>query len=99
MNNKNEKMQNKICDLLTSLCLNLYDYKTDFCQKYGIILSTKLQKEKSIQGLIGIIKLIDNIYSASSNFGGKIPQKEGTHTTQDPCELFHFCCPALKKRI
>ena len=105
MNNKNEKIQNKICDLLTSLCLNLYDYKTDFCQKYWnnyiqtiTKLFQKLQKEKSIQGLIGIIKLIDNIYSASSNFGGKIPRKEDTHTAQEPCELFHFCCPALKKK-
>ena len=103
--NKNFEVQNKICDLLTSLCLNLYDYKTDFCQKYWnnfiqkiTTLFQKLQKDKFYEGLNGIIKLIDNIYSASSNFSGKIPRKEDTHTAEEPFELFHFCCPSRKKK-
>ena len=92
-------------DLLTKLCLNVYDYKTDFCQKYWnnyiekiTNLFEKLQKEKNYKGLIGIIKLIDKIYSFSSNYGGKIPRKEDTHTAEEPFELFHFCCPMKKKK-
>ena len=103
--NKNSEIQNKICDLLTGLCINLYDYKTDFCQKYWnnyiqkiTTLFQKLQKDKFYEGLNGIIKLIDNIYSLSSNYSGKIPRKEDTHTAEEPFELFHFCCPSKKKK-
>ena len=103
--NKNCEIQNRICELLTGLCINLYDYKTDFCQKYWnnyinkiTTLFQKLQKDKYYQGLNGIIKLIDNIYSLSSNFSGKIPRKEDTHTAEEPFELFHFCCPPKKKK-
>ena len=105
INNKNSEIQNNICDNLTKLCLYLYDYKTDFCQKYWnnyiekiTNLFENLQKDKNYNGLIGIIKLIDNIYSLSSNFGGKIPRKEDTHTAEEPFELYHFCCPMKKKK-
>ena len=103
--NKNSEIQNKICDLLTGLCINLCDYKTDFCQKYWnnfiekiTTLFEKLQKEKIYEGLNGIVKLIDNIYSASSNFGGKIPRKEDTHTAEEPFEIFHFGYKFGKKK-
>ena len=103
--NKNSEIQNRICDLLTGLCINLCDYKTDFCQKYWnnfiekiTTLFEKLQKEKLYEGLNGIIKLIDNIYSASSNYSGKIPRKEDTHVAEEPYELFHFGYKLGKKK-
>ena len=105
INNKNSEIQNKICYLLTGLCMNLYDYKTNFCQKYWnnyiqkiTNLFEKLQKEKFYQRLNGIVKLIDNIYSASCNNAGKIPRKEDTHNAKEPFELYHFSCPSKKKR-
>ena len=105
INNKSSEIQNKICDFLTGLCMNLSDYKTDFCQKYWekyiqkiTTLFEKLQKEKFYQGLNGIIKLIDSIYSASCNYGGKIPRQEDTHKAKEPFELYHFFGPSKKKR-
>ena len=81
--NKNENIQNKICEFLVKLCLNLYDYKTSFCQQYWQNFIHKIrdslekeQKNNNIIGLIGLIKLIEIIYSSSVNYGGIIPQKE-----------------------
>ena len=103
--NKNAEIQNQVCDLLHGLCLNLSDYKTDFCQKYWknyidkiTSLFQELQKEKNYKGLNGIIKLIDMIYSSSCNFAGKIPRKEDTHQAEEPFELYHFCCPEKKNK-
>ena len=105
INNKNSEIQNKICDILNGLCLNLSDYKTDFCQKYWknyiekvTALFEKLEKEKNYEGLNGIIKLIDYIYSSSCNYSGKIPRKEDIFQVEGPNELFHFGCPEIKKR-
>ena len=103
--NKNAEVQNQVCDLLHGLCLNLSDYKTDFCQKYWknyidkiTSLFQELQKEKNYKGLNGIIKLIDMIYSSSCNYAGKIPRKEDTHQAEEPFELYHFCCPQKKNK-
>ena len=105
ISNKNVQIQNKVCETLNGLCLNLLDYKTDFCQKYWkkyidkiTSLFENLQKEKNYEGLNGIVKLIDLIYSSSCNYGGKIPRKEDTHQAKEPYELFHFYYPQKKKK-
>ena len=103
--NKNPFIQNKICELLNSLCLNLTDYKTNFCSNYWKIyinkisnIFEKLYLLKNYEGMGAIAKLIDLIYTNTRHFGGKIPQKEDTHPAEKPYELFHFCCPDLNNK-
>ena len=102
---KNAKMQNKISELLKGLCINVYDYKTSFCQEHWknfinkiVDLFEKVQKEKNILGLSGVINLFDIIYSSCINFGGRIPKERDTHTAQEPCKIYQFGCPEKKKR-
>ena len=103
--NKNEYIQDKICDVLKNLCLNLSDYKTEFCQKYWkkfinkiVELFQEANEDKNITGLKGIIKLIDLIYSSCINYGGKIPKEKDTHTAKEPYQIYRFSCPDKKKR-
>ena len=102
---KNAKMQSKISDLLKNLCLNVFDYKSSFCQQHWknfinkiVDLFEKVQKEKNILGLSGVINLFDIIYSSCINFGGKIPKEKDTHTAQEPCNIYQFGCPEKKRR-
>ena len=102
---KNASMQSRISELLKNLCINIYDYKTSFCQKYWknfinkiVELFEKVQKDKNILGLSGIINLFDIIYSSCINFGGKIPKEKDTHTAEEPCKIYQFGCPEKKKR-
>ena len=95
--NKNKNIQNKCLKLLVKLCLNLYDYKTSFCQKYwkNFIntirdLLEKEQKNNNIIALNGLIKLIDMIYSSCINNGGIIPQKQDYDIIEDPSYLYFF---------
>ena len=103
--NKDTVIQEKICELLKNLCLNLSDYKTTFCQNYWnnfinkmVGFLEKVQKEKNIIGLNGIIKLLDLIYSSCINYGGKIPKESDTHTAEEPCEIYRFGCPDKKRK-
>ena len=103
--NKNNNMQNLISEFLKNLCLNVYDYKTSFCQNYWknfinkiVDLFEKVEKEKNTLGLSAIVKLIDIIYSSCINYGGKIPKEKDTHTAGEPCQIYHFGCPDKKKR-
>ena len=66
--------------------LNLKDYKTEFCENYWkffidkiVELLIKLNDENKINGLNGIINLIDIIYNNSCNYEGVIPCKEDTY--------------------
>ena len=102
--NKNENIQNKICEFLVKLCLNLYDYKTSFCQQYWQNFIHKIrdslekeQKNNNIIGLIGLIKLIEMIYSSSVNYGGIIPQKEDFSIVEAPSNLYLFELKSYKR--
>ena len=99
INNKNAIIQRDISRLLCNLCLNLYDYKSDFAGKYwkffidkieGILF--QLDKEHSINKLNGIINLIDLIYSNSCDFEGIIPCKDDVHQVDENHELFQIHC-------
>ena len=99
INNKNKYIQRNISKLLCNLCLNLYDYKGDFPQKYWKSyidkiesLLVKLDKENDINKLNGIINLIDLIYTNSCNFEGDIPIKEDVHQVDENHELFQIHC-------
>ena len=97
ISNKNHFIQNKLCKLLTKCCLFLSNYKKDFCSKYWnnyikkiTDLMKKCNKNKNTIGILGLVQLIEYIYSF--NFSLRIPTKEETHVAQEPYELFHFCC-------
>ena len=97
--NKNKYIQRNISKLLCNLCLNLYDYKSDFPQKYWKLyidkiegLLVKLDKENDINKLNGIINLIDLIYTNSCNFEGDIPIKDDVHQVDENHELFQIHC-------
>ena len=103
--NNNEYIQNQVCKILKDTCLNLYDYKTSFSQKYWSNFINKIEtlflqveKENNLIGLSGLIKLIDIIYSSCINCGGKIPQKSDIQSTAEPYEIYHFCYPAKKNK-
>ena len=101
INNKNKFIQRNISKLLCNLCLNLYDYKSDFPQKYWKFymdkiegLLVKLDQENDINKLNGIINLIDLIYTNSCNFEGDIPTKDDVHQVDENHELFQIHCDA-----
>ena len=105
INNKSIIIQREICRLLCNLFLNLKDYKNDFPQKYWksfidkiINFLIKLNDENNINGLNGIINLIDIIYSKCCNFEGVIPIKEDTYQIDNDYELFQFYCETKKKK-
>ena len=105
INNKSIIIQKEICNLLCNLFLNLKDYKGDFPEKYWkffidkiISFLIKLNKENNINGLKGIINLIDIIYSKCCNFEGIIPIKEDTYQIDNDYEIFQFYCETKKKK-
>ena len=104
VNNKNRIIQEKICNLLCDLCLNLKDYKTT-PEKYWQFfidkitnLFIKVNDENNINGLNGIINLIDIIYNHSCDFNGIIPDKNDTHQVEEPFELYQFHCGTKKHK-
>ena len=99
INNKNKFIQMEISNLLCGLCLNLYDYKTNFAQNYWKFFIDKIEKilvdldkENNLDKLNGIINLIDKIYSESCEFEGVIPIKEDVHQIEDNHEVFQIHC-------
>ena len=104
VNNKNRIIQGEICNLLCNLCLNLKDYKTN-PEKYWQFfidkitnLFIKVNDENNINGLNGIINLIDIIYNHSYEFNGVIPDKNDTHQVENPFELYQFHCGTKKHK-
>ena len=97
--NRNKLIQIDLSRLLCDLCLNLYDYKDDFAQKYWKFyidkiekLLVKIDKENNLNELNGIINLIDIIYTKSCDFGGVIPTKEDLHQIEENHEIFQIHC-------
>ena len=104
ISNHNNLIRNKLCKLLSKYCLYLTNYKKEFCNKYWnnyidkiINLMDICNKNKNIFGIIGLVQLIESIYSY--NFSGKIPEKEDTHVAEEPYLLYHFCCPQRNNKI
>ena len=92
--NQNKIIQIDLSRLLCDLCLNLYDYKEEFSQKYWKFYIDKIEKllvkidqENNLNELNGIINLIDMIYSKSCDFGGAIPVKEDLHQIEENREI------------
>ena len=100
LNNDNSTFQNKCCRELTILCLHLCDYLPNFSENYWKAfindIITKLKKcidEKNINGINGLIKLLDLIYTKIASFHGKIPTKNDTDSAKGETYLFQFHCP------
>lgn len=97
--NKNKFVQLDLGRLLCDLCLNLYEYKTDFAQKYWKFYIDKIEKllvkideSNNLAELNGIINLIDLIYTNSRDFEGVIPVKEDLHQIEENHEIFQIHC-------
>ena len=97
--NQNKLIQIDLSRLLCNLCLNLYDYKDDFAQKYWKFYLDKIEKllikideKNNLNELNGIINLIDMIYTNSCDFGGVIPVKEDLHQIEENHEIFQIHC-------
>ena len=104
ISNKNNLIQNKLCQNLSHICIYLSDYKKEFSTKYWnnfineiTNLMENCNKNKNVHGILGLIQLIETIYSY--NYSWKIPTKEETHIAEDPSILFHFCCPQRNNKI
>ena len=96
--NSNNEVQNQISDLLCSICINFKDYsKEDIIQsywkKYYMKIITYLDNITKIHDKVafnGIIKLLNKIYSFSSNCQGKIPQKGEYHVPSSDFKSYRF---------
>ena len=96
--NGNDEVQNRISELLCTLCLSFKDYsKEEIIQNYWKLyfnkITTYLDDIKNSHDKIafnGIIKLLNRIYSFTCNPYGKIPQKSDYHTTQGESKTYHF---------
>ena len=100
MNNDNPNFQYKCYRELTILCLHLCDYLPKFSENYWKTfindIITKLKKsieEKNINGINGLIKLLDFIYTKITSFPGKIPTKSDTESAKGETYIFQFHCP------
>ena len=99
INNKNKYFQSIISLLLCNLCLNLYEYKGDFAPKYWKFFIDKIEnilikvdQEKDLNKLNGIMNLIDMLHTKSSYFEGNIPNKEDVHQIDENHEVFQIHC-------
>ena len=97
--NKNKFVQLDLGRLLCDLCLNLYEYKKDFAQKYWKFYTDKIEKllvkideSNNLNELNGIINLIDLIYTNSRDFEGVVPGKEDLHQIEENHEIFQIHC-------
>jgi hypothetical protein len=104
ISNKSQLIQKKLSKNLCHICLFLSNYNTNFSKKYWNCFISKITDlmekcniNNNIHGILGLIQLIEEIYSY--NFAWKIPVKEETHIAEEPYELFHFCCPQKNAQI
>ena len=105
ISNKAHLIRNKLCNILSHLCLYISNYQKDFCKKYWnryinkiIDLLILCNKDKNINGIFSLIQLIESIYTLCNNFSWKIPIREETHIVGEPFRLFHFCCSQRQRK-
>ena len=103
--NGNNEVQNNISDILCSICIYFKDYtKKDIIQiywkKYYSKIMTYLDSISKSHDKIafnGIIKLLNKIYSFTSNYEGKIMKKGDYHTPQSDYKFYKF--EVIEKRV
>ena len=102
--NPDKNVQNKISELLCTLCLSFKDYNNPKIPEYWKTYFKKINlyldnisKSQDKIAFNGIIKLINKIYSSSINCYGKIPEKEDYQQTQEPFRIYHFIRVGTKK--
>ena len=102
--NPDKNVQNKISELLCTLCLSFKDYNNPKIPEYWKTYFKKINlyldninKSQDKIAFNGIIKLINKIYSSSVNCYGKIPEKEDYQQTQEPFKIYHFIRVGTKK--
>jgi len=102
--NPDKNVQNKISELLCTLCLSFKDYNNPKIPEYWKTYFKKINlyldninKSQDKIAFNGIIKLINKIYSSSINCYGKIPEKEDYQQTQEPFKIYHFVRVGNKK--
>ena len=100
--NKNPDIQKKISKILAHICLYVDDYSNVeywnlFIQQILALLENR-NNINDLRGLGGLARLLDNIYTLSSDFCGKVPLKEDTHKAEEKYVLYHFCCPDLNNK-
>ncbi len=95
--NPDKDVQNKISKLLCDVCLSFKDYNNpkipDYWKMYFKRINKYLDninKSNDKVAFNGIIKLLNQIYSFSSNCYGKIPSREDYRLTTDQFKIYHF---------
>ena len=96
--NSNNEVQNKISELLCTICISFKDYtKEEIIQNYWKKYYAKIIKyldniSKSHDKIAfnGIIKLLNKIYSFTCNCYGKIPKKGEYNSAQGEIKTYHF---------
>ena len=96
--NGNNEVQNKISEILCSICIYFKDYtKEDIIQSYWKKYYSKIMtyldsisKSHDKIAFNGIIKLLNKIYSFTSNYEGKIMKKGEYHTPQSDYKYYKF---------
>ena len=102
--NPDKNVQNKISELLCTLCMSFKDYNNpkipeywkSYFKKINLYLDT-INKSQDKIAFNGIIKLINKIYTSSLNCYGKIPEREDYQQTQEPFKIYHFLRVGTKK--
>ena len=98
--NSDNEVQNKIAELLCTLCISFKDYSKEeiiqnFWKKYYAKIMTYLDIISQSNDKIafnGVINLLNKIYSFTCNTFGKIPQKGDYHISQREIKVYHFEC-------
>ena len=96
--NSNNEVQNSISELLCTICISFKDYsKEEIIQNYWkkyynkiMLYLDDIKKTHDKVAFNGIIKLLNKIYSFTSNTYGKIPQKNDYHTSQGELKTYRF---------
>ena len=97
LNNKNLPIQLKCGRELSRYCLNLCEYSPKFSENYWnnyindiIIKLKKCIEENNLNGINGLIILLDTIYDMMITYSGKIPSKSDTCSAKGETYLFQF---------
>ena len=102
--NPSPKVQDKISELLSDVCLShknynenkLSEYWKKYFNKINLYLDSIINTNNKI-ALNGIIKLINKIYSSSNNLCKKIAKKNDFKSPKDSYKLYNFIKINTKK--